>query len=176
MSEETTEERQDNELAALQAIYGEDVTDNRTSVQSKAWRPLDIQLKLYPHRNSEIKDVDCYIILNVKCCSSYPDKPPKISFKKIHGLSTDNGNKLLSELKALASQHCGEVMIFELSQHVQQFLHDHHKPILSCYEEMLIQKREMEQSKLHNIQSKTNEEVLKQVQSVSELRKVQNLN
>lgn len=42
---------------------------------------------------------------------------------------------------------------------MQQFLHDHNKPTLSFYEEMLKQKNEMEQIKLHESQAKENEEV-----------------
>ncbi|RVE53876.1 hypothetical protein evm_001538 [Chilo suppressalis] len=158
MSDETTEERQDNELAALQAIYGDDVTDNRQNLPWKIWRPLDIMLKLNPLHNSDLKDVDCYITLHIECCPLYPDRPPKIAIDKIHGLSIENGNKLLSELVTLASQHCGEVMIFELAQHAQQFLHDHHKPIFSFHEERLIHQKEMEQLKQQDLQSKTSEE------------------
>ncbi|XP_028168706.1 eIF-2-alpha kinase GCN2 [Ostrinia furnacalis] len=158
MSEETTEERQDNEFAALQAIYGEAVIDNRENIAWKLWRPLDLLLTLHPLHNSDIKGVHCSITLHFKCCSSYPDKPPSIAIHKIHGLSTDNANHLLKDLEALAAERCGEVMIFELAQHAQQFLHDHNKPVLSCYEEMLKQKEEMETMKLQDLEIKENEE------------------
>lgn len=40
----------------------------------------------------------------------------------------------------------GEEMIFQLAQHVQEFLHRHNKPgIKSFYEEMLIRQKEEEQ-------------------------------
>ncbi|XP_063831597.1 eIF-2-alpha kinase GCN2 [Ostrinia nubilalis] len=108
--------------------------------------------------NFSIQGVHCSITLHFKCCSSYPDKPPSIAIHKIHGLSTDNANHLLKDLEALAAERCGEVMIFELAQHAQQFLHDHNKPVLSCYEEMLKQKEEMETMKLQDLEIKENEE------------------
>ncbi|KAL0819440.1 hypothetical protein ABMA28_007545 [Loxostege sticticalis] len=158
MSEETTEERQDNEFAALQAIYGDAVVDNREAIAWKVWRPTDLLLTLNPLHNSDIKGVHCSVTLHFKCCPIYPDKPPSISVHKMKGLSTDNANQLLKELEALAAERCGEVMIFELAQHAQQFLHDHNKPVLSCYEEMLKQKKEMEIMKLQDLEIKENEE------------------
>lgn len=46
-------------------------------------------------------------------------RAPDIKISKMHGLSTENAAKLLDELSALAQKLCGEVMIFELAQHVQ---------------------------------------------------------
>lgn len=41
-------------------------------------------------------------------------------------------------------------MIFQLAQHVQEFLHKHNKPaIKSFYEEMLIRQKEEEQKHKH---------------------------
>ncbi|XP_045502647.1 eIF-2-alpha kinase GCN2 [Colias croceus] len=156
MNEETHEERQNNELVALQAIYGEAVVDIRKKAAWNGWRPLDILLKLQPLHNSE--GVHCSATLQFKCCHNYPDKPPTISINKMNGLSDENANKLLDDLKAMAEQYCGEVMIFQLAQHTQQFLHDHNKPTLSFYDEMLKQKTEMEKLKQHDIQVKENEE------------------
>lgn len=43
---------------------------------------------------------------------------------------------------------------------LQQFLHDHNKPTLSFYDEMLKQKTEMEKLKQQDMELKENEEVL----------------
>lgn len=158
MAEESYEERQNNELTALQAIYGDAVIDNRENIAWKVWRPLDIMLTLNPLHNSDIQGVHCSVTLHLKCCNTYPDKPPSLAIHKMHGLSTDNATKLLAELETLSHQLCGEVMIFQLAQHAQQFLHDHNKPILSFYDEMLKQKNEMEKLKLHDLQTKEEEE------------------
>ncbi|XP_073950849.1 eukaryotic translation initiation factor 2 alpha kinase Gcn2 [Choristoneura fumiferana] len=158
MGDESKEERQDNEYAALEAIFGEAVTDNREHIAWKVWRPLDLMLALHPLHNSGVQGIHCSVTLHIKCCHNYPDKPPDIKISKMLGLSTENATKLLDELSALAQKLCGEVMIYELAQHVQQFLHDHNKPTLSFYEEMLKQKTEMEQLKLHDLQVKEDEE------------------
>ncbi|CAG9128250.1 unnamed protein product [Plutella xylostella] len=84
--------------------------------------------------------------------------PPTLSLHKIQGLSNENGAKLLTELEELATKSCGEVMIFELAQHVQNFLHAFNKPTLSFYDEMLERRNEMERLKLHDQQVKENEE------------------
>ncbi|CAK1550132.1 unnamed protein product [Leptosia nina] len=156
MSEESYEERQNNELVALQAIYGDAVVDFRKKAVWNEWRPSDLLLTLLPLHNSE--GVHCSVTLQFKCCHNYPDKPPTITIHKMFGLSDENAAKLLSNLKSLASELCGEVMIFQLAQQTQQFLHDHNKPTLSFYDEMLKQKTEMEKLKQHDIQLKENEE------------------
>ncbi|XP_053613621.1 eIF-2-alpha kinase GCN2 isoform X2 [Plodia interpunctella] len=103
-------------------------------------------------------DVHCSITLRFKCCHNYPDKPPKIEISKMKGLSAENAEKLLAELGSMASEKCGEVMIFELAQHVQQFLHDHNKPTLSFYDEMVKQNTEKEKLKQHDMEIKEKEE------------------
>lgn len=158
MSDETNEERQDNEFEALQAIYGDAVVDNREAVAWKIWRPIDLMLTLNPLHNSDIKGIHCSVTLHIKCCPNYPDKPLSIAIHKMRGLSTENGTQLLSELETLATKLTGEVCIFQLAQHAQQFLHDHNKPTLSFYDEMLQQKTEQEQLKLHDLKVKENEE------------------
>ncbi|KAJ8714211.1 hypothetical protein PYW08_007831 [Mythimna loreyi] len=158
MCDETNEERQDNELAALQAIYGDAVVDNREAVAWKIWRPLDLMLTLNPLHNSDIKGIHCSVTLHFKCCPNYPDKPLNVQIHKMRGLSKENGTKLLTELEELSKTLCGEVCIFQLAQHAQQFLHDYNIPTLSFYDEMLKQKNEQEQLKLHDLKVKENEE------------------
>ncbi|XP_045486079.1 eIF-2-alpha kinase GCN2 [Pieris rapae] len=156
MSEESCEERQNNEMVALQAIYGDAVVDIRKKAVWSEWRPLDILLTLLPLHNSE--GVHCSVTLQLKCCHNYPDRPPTISINKMFGLSDENAAKLITDLKKIAVDLCGEVMIFQLAQHTQQFLHDHNKPTLSFYDEMLKQKTEMEKLKQQDIELKENEE------------------
>lgn len=64
--------------------------------------------------------------------------------------------QLKADLEKKANELKGEVMIFELAQHVQVFLHDHNKPgTKSFYEEMLLRKEEKEKEE----QIKKNKEV-----------------
>ncbi|XP_047536765.1 eIF-2-alpha kinase GCN2 isoform X2 [Vanessa atalanta] len=159
MTDETPQKRQDDELVALQAIYGDAVVDNRKKSVWNEWRPIDVLLTLLPLNSSE--GVHCRATLQFICCHNYPDKPPKILLNKVSGLSDDNANKLLNNLVDLAEQLCGEVMIFQLAQHTEQFLHDHNKPILSFYDEMVKKKDEMEKLKMHDLQVRENEELQK---------------
>ncbi|KAG7297751.1 hypothetical protein JYU34_018470 [Plutella xylostella] len=158
MSEETLQERQDNEIEALKAIFCDDLVDNRQAIAWKVWRPLDLMLTLHPLHSSSVAGSHCSVTLHIKCCENYPNKPPSLSLHKIQGLSNENGAKLLTELEELAMKSCGEVMIFELAQHVQNFLHAFNKPTLSFYDEMLERRNEMERLKLHDQQVKENEE------------------
>lgn len=55
-------------------------------------------------------------------------------------------SELQKQLEEKAEELKGEEMIFQLAQHVQEFLHRHNKPgTKSFYEEMLTRKKEEEQ-------------------------------
>lgn len=69
-------------------------------------------------------------------CSS-----PKITLEDTKGLSDKQKNELIAELTDLCEQKRGEVVIYDLTQVVQQFLHKHNKrPSGSFYDQMLIEK------------------------------------
>lgn len=62
------------------------------------------------------------------------------------GVSNALLTQLHDELEKKAHSLKGEEMIFQLAQHVQEFLHRHNKPgIKSFYEEMLNRQKEEEQ-------------------------------
>ncbi|KAM3955318.1 eukaryotic translation initiation factor 2 alpha kinase Gcn2 [Aphomia sociella] len=143
MCDESPEERQKDELVSLQSIYP-NLQDLRENTAWKIWRPNTFLLTLLPLHDSAGEGVHCSVTLKFNCCGEYPDKPPTIYIHEHKGLSTENALKLLEELNNLAEQKCGEVMIFELAEHTRQFLHDHNKPTLSFYDEMLKQKNEKE--------------------------------
>ncbi|XP_034834138.1 eIF-2-alpha kinase GCN2 [Maniola hyperantus] len=169
MCDETNQERQDSELVALQSIYEEAVVDNRRKPVWNEWRPLNVLLTLQPSNTSA--GIHCGATLQFECCHNYPDKPPNIQINKSFGLSDDNTQKLLKELQKLADELCGEVMIFQLAQHTEQFLDSHNKPILSFYEEMVKEKDEMEKLKQHDIQVKENEELQKMKDEIQRCQK-----
>lgn len=67
--------------------------------------------------------------------------------EKSRGMSDLILQELKLQLEAKANELKGEVMIFELAQHVQSFLHEHNKPTYkSFYEEMM--SRQLEQQQL----------------------------
>ncbi|XP_059048217.1 eIF-2-alpha kinase GCN2 [Achroia grisella] len=145
MSDESPEERQKDELVSLQSIYPNLVRDLRANSAWKIWRPNDFLLTLQPLHNSAIEGIHCSVTLRFCCCHEYPDKPPTIEIHEHKGLSIENASKLLDHLKDLSQQKCGEVMIFELAEYTRQYLHDHNKPTLSFYDEMLKQQNEKEE-------------------------------
>jgi eukaryotic translation initiation factor 2-alpha kinase 4 len=83
-----------------------------------------------------------------------------LTIEKSKGLSDVQLRSLLEELNKLSSNLKGEVMIFELAQHVQSFLHQNNKPgFKSFYDEMMIAQQQREQMKLRDKQVKEEREV-----------------
>lgn len=94
---------------------------------------------------------------------------PKISLEQSKGLSDALIDELTKSLVELANDLKGEVMIYELAQTVQAFLHKHNKqPAGSFYEQMLLEKlkrdedlQQMQQLKLNQEKQIIRDEVLK---------------
>uniref|UniRef100_A0A8C0AWA4 non-specific serine/threonine protein kinase n=1 Tax=Buteo japonicus TaxID=224669 RepID=A0A8C0AWA4_9AVES len=57
-------------------------------------------------------------------------------------------NELKSRLGQLAKQRCGEVMIFELANHVQSFLSENNKPPSKSFHEEMLKNHQKEQERL----------------------------
>lgn len=74
-------------------------------------------------------------------------RSPKISLEDTKGLSDIQKDELLKELHNLSSAKKGEVMIYDLTQVVQAFLHKHNKaPSGSFYDQMLIEKTKRDEA------------------------------
>ncbi|KAG8449508.1 hypothetical protein GDO86_016233 [Hymenochirus boettgeri] len=175
---ETYCSRQENELQVLEAIYGGDFIDVRRSSVWKIQQPPEIILTLHPQGNEVHVKVDLW----VKCPQTYPDVPPEIKLKNVQGLSNENVNSLTSSLEDLSKQLCGEVMIYQLADHVQCFLTEcNHPPPKSFHEEMLknLQKQQEkialeEEKRMQEIQRKeeqTRREILDEIQRREEEKK-----
>lgn len=95
-----------------------------------------------------------HIITHLRCF-----RTPSINLKNSRGLSNQQVAVLSSELENLALQLKGEVMIFELGQHVQKYLHEHNKPgYSSFYEEMVSRRQERIQYEMQEKQMKEDKE------------------
>ncbi|XP_023718266.1 eIF-2-alpha kinase GCN2 isoform X3 [Cryptotermes secundus] len=148
---ESLQERQENEIQALKAIFTHELQDVREKEAWNVWRPLEIVITLTPQQGSSgLQEVHAHIDLHVTCSEQYPEQVPKIELEKSKGLSHQHVVQLQSELVSLAQELKGEVMIFELAQHVKKFLHVHNKPgFKSFYEEMLsLQEKQQQQQQL----------------------------
>nr|DBA14331.1 TPA: hypothetical protein GDO54_005319 [Pyxicephalus adspersus] len=143
-SEETHSSRQENELQVLEAIYGEDFTDLRKTSVWKVQQPPEVTLALCPQGN------ECHVKLDlwVKCPQTYPDVPPEIKLQNVKGLSNENVNSLTSSLEELAAQLCGEVMIYQLADHVQCFLTEHNQPPTKSFHEEMMKNLQRQQEQI----------------------------
>uniref|UniRef100_A0A4W6DTV1 non-specific serine/threonine protein kinase n=1 Tax=Lates calcarifer TaxID=8187 RepID=A0A4W6DTV1_LATCA len=162
--------QQENELEALASIFGDDFQDLRNKDPWKVKRPPEVHLYLRP--NGLNNGQECYVTvdLQVKCPPTYPDVPPELELKNAKGLSNENLQNLQSELTKLAAARCGEVMIYELADHIQGFLSEHNKPpSRSFHEEMLKnqrrqqEKRALEEQQRIDQQRKQEEEMEKEI-------------
>lgn len=82
---------------------------------------------------------------NIKLCTIF-SSVPNLFLENSRGISNTLLIQLHDELEKKAQNMKGEEMIFQLAQHVQEFLHKHNKPgIKSFYEEMLNRRKEEEQ-------------------------------
>ncbi|XP_031807936.1 eIF-2-alpha kinase GCN2 isoform X2 [Sarcophilus harrisii] len=161
---ESYPQRQDHELQALEAIYGCDFQDLRRPRPGQVKDPLEINLVLRPQGLTGDEEVYVKVDLKVKCPPTYPDVVPEIELKNAKGLSNESVNSLKANLEKLAKEHCGEVMIFELADHVQSFLSEHNKPpSKSFHEEMLknhqkLQERQAQEEQQRLLEAKQKEE------------------
>ncbi|CAM4576104.1 unnamed protein product [Lepidochelys olivacea] len=140
--------RQENELQVLESIYGQDFRDLRQEQPWKVKQPPEISLVLRPQGLTGDNEVYAKVDLWVKCSQTYPDSVPEIQLKNAKGLSNENINLLKSRLEELAKQRCGEVMIFELADHIQSFLSEYNKPPSKSFHEEMLKNQQKEQERL----------------------------
>uniref|UniRef100_A0A672V586 eIF-2-alpha kinase GCN2 n=1 Tax=Strigops habroptila TaxID=2489341 RepID=A0A672V586_STRHB len=168
--------RQENELQVLESIYGQDFQDLR---QSQAWKvvqqPPEINLVLRPQGLTGDNEVYAKVDLWVKCPHTYPDTVPEIQLKNSKGLSNEKINELKSRLAELAKQRCGEVMIFELADHVQSFLSEYNKPPSKSFHEEMLKNHQKERERLAQEELRRAQEVKRrQEQEVREIKSMNN--
>uniref|UniRef100_UPI00358E2478 eIF-2-alpha kinase GCN2 isoform X2 n=1 Tax=Myxine glutinosa TaxID=7769 RepID=UPI00358E2478 len=143
-SQDSYADRQDNELQALSAIYGEDFDELGQKASIEERRSLEVQLSLVAKL---APGVPCHVSMQlvVKCSETYPDDVPEISFSNPKGLSNESLKQLQHELDALASELRGEVMIFQLAEHVEAFLGKRNNPPTRSFHEEMLRNRSREQ-------------------------------
>uniref|UniRef100_A0AAY5KKV3 eIF-2-alpha kinase GCN2 n=1 Tax=Esox lucius TaxID=8010 RepID=A0AAY5KKV3_ESOLU len=139
--------QQENELEALASIFGDDFQDLRNKHPWKIQRPPEVYLCLRPNGLSNGKESYVTVDLQVKCPPTYPDVPPELELKNAKGLSNDNLQSLHTELTKLAAERCGEVMIYELADHVLGFLSEHNKPPSSSFHEEMLKNQRLQKER-----------------------------
>ncbi|NXW06294.1 E2AK4 kinase, partial [Fregetta grallaria] len=111
-------------------------------------QPPEINLVLRPQGLTGDNEVYAKVDLWVKCPHTYPDTVPEIQLKNSKGLSNEKIKELKSRLAELAKQRCGEVMIFELADHIQSFLSEYNKPPSKSFHEEMLKNHQKEQERL----------------------------
>ena len=124
-----------DEETVLRAVYGDDFSvavkggvNGYASLQVVV-RPLEI----------EKNRVGSSLLLNVRLSHQYPYVVPKIDIREVKGLSDSEKSELMRQLKRRANQlsSTGNVMMLELVQVAEKFLHEHNRdPTLSAWEQM----------------------------------------
>ncbi|XP_058119579.1 eIF-2-alpha kinase GCN2 [Anopheles ziemanni] len=151
---ETFRERQENELEVIKSIFHDEVEDLRP--KEGKWKPLELQLHLTPQKGSAKK---AYVKANLHiiCNPKYPKYPPKVELKNAVGLSDSLVRELTDQLQRQADELKGEVMIYELANTVQTFLHQHNVPPKgSFYDEMLANQQQQALFRQNTLQAEEN--------------------
>ncbi|CAK9814660.1 eIF-2-alpha kinase GCN2 [Anthophora quadrimaculata] len=181
MSCESSKVRQENEIEVLKSIFGEELCDLRGRKNKQKWQPLDILITLMPQKGmSGPAKVYAQIDLHVTCNDKYPDELPNIELQNSRGLSHQQVAILYTQLVELTKRLKGEVMIFELTQHVQKYLHENNKPSYSSfYEEMVSRRQEKIEYEMLEKQLKEDKErqvLLDEIQKRQEALKAEHRN
>lgn len=116
----------------------------------KKWAPLNLSISLNPQQGSSgLHEIYVKVDLHIICSETYPNSVPTLKLENSKGLSNNSIKQLEDDLKEKALKLQGEEMIFQLAQHVQEFLHLHNKPTSkSFYDEMLQRQKEKEEKDL----------------------------
>ncbi|AWP16645.1 putative eukaryotic translation initiation factor 2-alpha kinase 4 [Scophthalmus maximus] len=169
--------QQENELEALASIFGDDFRDLRSEDPWKVKRPPEVHLCLRPNGLNNGQECFATVDLQIKCPPTYPDVPPELELKNAKGLSNENLQNLKSEVNKLAAMRCGEVMIYELADHIQGFLSEHNKPPSSSFHEEMLknqrrqqEKQALEEQRRMDQQRKQEEEMEKEIMAVIQKR------
>ena len=121
-TEESLDERQENEVEVLRAIYDCDFEDLRKSDVWKVRRPPEFLLKMRPDHDSRGAQQACTVDLHVKCDEKYPLVPPQLNLINAKGVSDDSIIVLKNELGEMSKSAVGEVMVMNLAQHVSRYV------------------------------------------------------
>ncbi|CAH1394203.1 unnamed protein product [Nezara viridula] len=156
--DDSCQDRQDNERAALKAIYGDQLLEI-TNENKNEWTPLECILTLCPQgiigHQPNIPSVDLHIV----CPEDYPNVLPFIYLENWKKISNEKIYQLDRELASLSEQLQGEVMIFELSQYIEKYLHTYDQPEFeSFYEEMVKRQEHQREKELKELKIKKAEE------------------
>jgi eukaryotic translation initiation factor 2-alpha kinase 4 len=110
---------QDDEVAALQAIYMEDYEEIETKGAWSKSSDKAFRLHLKAPSNAEVT-----ALLSIKLTATYPKSAPLITLEKSTGLRDKSRNNVQQILLVKPKELLGEVMIYEIAVGIQDILED----------------------------------------------------
>lgn len=178
MDEEEIAVRQENEIQVLKSIFGNNFTDLRdVKIQSQKEKrhhhhqkstnndlsnAVMFKVTLFPQTSQSQNNNEFYvqIDLKVRFTANYPNEMPKLTLENEKGLSLDQIKKLHKKLTEIASSRLGNEMIYDICEHVQEYLYENNKPpVRSFYEQRIInmekQNQQLNQNE-HELMSSNN--------------------
>jgi translation initiation factor 2-alpha kinase 4 len=168
-------DRQEDELLFLQEVFPTDFEDLRKKDPWKMNRPPEIRVRIFPEKSNDLRD-KLFAVLRVKYPTNYPDDVPEVAIEECKGISDAAKDRLSHNIQSLTNDFVGEVMMFQVIQHIQIFLdsNDQQKQP-SLYEEMVLRKkkeaaekelrlREENETKEKIIEQEINEELKRQAE------------
>ncbi|BFZ11743.1 hypothetical protein BsWGS_14782 [Bradybaena similaris] len=165
MSGSLYRERQDEELQVLESIFGRDVIDLRRKAAWNVFQPLELKLTLKPQQSmGDEGNVYVQLDMVIKCPPKYPDVVPEISLTNPKGLSNQLVAELKAELEKQAAEAVGEVMIWQLANSVQAFLHTHNKPPAQSFYEQMINNKKQQQERTKELERQKEEQKRQQIE------------
>ncbi|ORX90432.1 RWD-domain-containing protein [Basidiobolus meristosporus CBS 931.73] len=107
-------EEQLNEIEALQSIYPEEYEELESEPHS---------FRILVNPEEEVEEFPCSLYLNVTYTPTYPDELPEYKIEVIEGdFSSEELEKFTEELKTLAEESIGMVMVFSLASTLKELL------------------------------------------------------
>jgi len=122
-----------DEVTVLEAVYGEDFTNT-----DGVWGCPLLQVQVRPPDIDPEKIGSC-LRLAVQLTKQYPYVSPSIELKDVRGLSTEEKNELMGQLRTRAEElsKSGSVMMVELVQVAEDYCYSHNRdPNMSAWEQM----------------------------------------
>lgn len=131
-------EEQEQELEALEAIYGEELV-LREDLESYGF-PRVFEIKVVPHPGELSKNY-CFVIFRMYLSRDYPYSDPNFEFAENSGIANDDLERLSDDLKRACHEMLGSPLAYELIIMIQEFLVVRNKPALSVYDQMIQEKK-----------------------------------
>ncbi|PRP82937.1 eukaryotic translation initiation factor 2-alpha kinase 4 isoform 1 [Planoprotostelium fungivorum] len=157
---------QSEELLALQAIFEDNFREDEPGTH---WSNVpSYRIRLVPksfgdslsgnqyHQQTDGSDENnsrginyCAVDLHIRFSPGYPQVPPNLKIEKVRGLSNESLSELQNMVNKRIVELTGQVMIWDIANHIQEYLIERNNQPMSFYDKMV--KRQQEQNKTNPV-------------------------